>query len=102
MPARDSDHGAGRIDTRTFDDALINGALETEHRPAHVANGGEAAHQSVRRFLASYEIVEADVTERLCRGRAGQHRVPMIVDQARHQRAPAPVDDRRGRVSIDW
>ena len=44
MPARDSDHGAGRIDARAFDDAFVDGALETEHRAAHVANRGEAAH----------------------------------------------------------
>jgi hypothetical protein len=53
MPARDGDHRAGRIDTRAIDDALVNGALETEHRPAYVANGGEAAHQSVCRLVPS-------------------------------------------------
>src|SRR5256885_8570543 len=30
-----------------------------------------------------------------------QHRVPMIVDQAGHQRAAASIDDRGGRASID-
>ena len=39
------------------------------------------------------EIVVADVTERLCRSHPHQHRVPMRVDQARHQRASAAVDD---------
>ena len=67
MPARDSDNGAGRIDARALDDALVDSALQTERRPAHVANGGEAALQSVCRLDASHEILVADVTERLCR-----------------------------------
>ncbi len=101
MPARDRDHGTGRIDARALDDALVDGALETEHRPAHVANGGEAAHQSVGRLVASHEIVEADVAGRLCRSRSHQHRVPVIVDQAGHQRAAAAVDDARVGPAVD-
>src|SRR4051794_34523863 len=65
VPAGDRDHGPGWIDTRAPDDALIDGVLETEHRPAHVANGGEAAHQGVRRFVAGIEIVETDVAKGL-------------------------------------
>src|SRR5687768_7302350 len=65
MTARDSDHGAGRIDARALDDALVDGALETECRPADVANGGKAAHQGCGRLVGSYEIVVSDVTERL-------------------------------------
>ena len=47
------------------DDALIYRALEAERRPAHVANGGEAAHQRIRRLVAGREIGEADVVHRL-------------------------------------
>ena len=101
MPARDSDNGAGRVDARALDDALVDGALETEHRPANVANGGEATHQGVGSFVAGQEIVVTDITERLCRGRAYQHRMPVIVDQAGHQRAAAAIDDRGRRASID-
>jgi hypothetical protein len=101
VPAGDGDHGAGRIDARALDDAIVDGALETEHRPAHVANGGEAAHQRVGRLVAGQEIVVADVTHRLDRRRPDQHRVPMIVDQAGHQRASAALDEARVRPAIE-
>jgi hypothetical protein len=35
-----------------------------EHRPTHVANGSEAAHQGCGRLVGSHKIVVADVTER--------------------------------------
>ena len=47
VTAGDGDYGAGRVDARTCDDALVDGALEAERRPAQVANGGEAAQQRV-------------------------------------------------------
>src|SRR5262249_12543758 len=100
VPARDGDHGTRRIDARALDDAFIDGLLETKHRPAYVANGGEAAHQSVCGFVASNEIVVTDIAERLCGSRADQHRMPMIVDQAGHQRASAAVDDASVRPAI--
>jgi len=44
VPAGDSDNCAGRINARALDDALVDGALEAEHRPANIANRGEATH----------------------------------------------------------
>jgi hypothetical protein len=63
MPARDGDHGAGRIDAWAIDDPLVDSALESEHRAAHVANGGEATHERVRSLRGRNEIEVADVTE---------------------------------------
>jgi len=60
MPAGDSDHGAGRIDARALDDALVDGALETERRPAHVANGGDARRQMQTAFPASDMTVHVE------------------------------------------
>jgi hypothetical protein len=102
VPAGDRDHGAGWIDARSPDDAFIDGALETEHRTAHVANGGKAAHQRVGRLVTGREIVVSDVTERIGWRRTREHRVPVIVDQAGHQRPATPIYDRGGRASIDW
>ena len=82
--------------------AFVDGALEPERRPAHVANGGEAAHQRVRRLGAGHQVGVADVPgEQRRRRRPHQHRVPVHVDQPRHQRAPAAVDQHRVFVSID-
>ena len=67
-------------------------ALEAERRPAHVANGGEAAHQRIRRLVAGREVGKADVAHRLCRGGRNQHRVPVRIDQPRHQRSPVAGD----------
>ena len=61
MTAGDGDDGAGRIDARAGDDALVDGALEPERRPAHVANGGEPAQQRVRRLRAGHQVGVADV-----------------------------------------
>ncbi len=102
VPAGDGDHGAGRIDARALDDALVDGALETEHRPAHVANGGEAAHQGVRRFARQQSRLLKPTSPNACAGVAGTSiAVPMRVDQARHQRAAAAIDDRRVAPPID-
>ena len=101
VTAGDGDDGAGREDARTGDDALVDGALEPERRPAHVANGGESAHQRVRSFGACHQIEVADVPrEQRCGRRPHQHRVPVRVDQPGHQRAPAAVDERGGGAAI--
>ena len=93
MSARDSDHGAGRIDARARDYACVDGPFKTEHRPTQVANGGEAAHQCVCRLVTSREGVEGEVTHRLCRRWPHQEGVPVIVDQAGHQRSAAAVNN---------
>ena len=101
VTAGDGDDGAGRVDARAGDGALVDGALEPERRPAHVANGGESAHQRVRSFGACHQIEVADVPhEQLYGRRPHHHRVPMRVDQPGHQRAPAAVDERGGGAAI--
>ena len=97
----DGDDGAGREDARAGNRALVDGALESEGRPTHVANGRESAHQRVRRLGACHEIEVADVPrEQRCGRRPHQHRVPVHVDQPGHQRAPAAVDEHGGGASI--
>ena len=59
VAAGDGDHRARGIDARTGDDAFIDGALEAEAVPAHVAHGREATHQRVGRLGAGQEV---DVT----------------------------------------
>ena len=84
MPAGHGDHGAGRIDARSLDDATVYRALEAERRAAHVTDGGKAAHQCISRLVAGREIGESDVIHRLCRGGRNQHGVPMRIYQPRH------------------
>ena len=103
VTAGDGDDGAGRVDARAGDDALVDGALEPERRPAQVANGGEPAHQRVRGLGACHQIEVADVPREQRRGRRPhQHRVPVHVDQPGHQRAPAAVDDLGVGAAIGW
>ncbi len=100
MSAGDRDHGAGRVDARPHDDAGVDRALEPEHRPSHVAHGGKAAHQRVLRLVGGHEIVETDVAERFRRRRARQHRMPVRIDQSRHQRS-AVAGNAQGTVRLD-
>ncbi len=74
--------------------------LEAEHRPAHVANRGEAAHQGVGCLGAGLQAVVGDVAERLHRSDPRHRGVPVIVDQAGHQRAAAALDDARVGAAI--
>src|SRR5262249_29763828 len=57
----DGDDGAGRIDAGPGDEALVDGALEPEHRPAHIANGGEPAEQRVRPLRPGRQVGVTDV-----------------------------------------
>src|SRR5262245_36595234 len=85
---------AGRVDTRTCEDAFVDGALETERRPAHIANGGEPAQERVCSLGACYQVEVADVPRKEgCWRRPHQHSVPVHIDQARHQSAPATGDN---------
>ena len=94
VTAGDRDDGAGGIDARSGDDALVDRTLEPEGRPAHVADGGEAAHERVRGLGTGQQVEVADVAgEQGCGGGPHQHRVPVHVDQPGHQRPPAADDD---------
>jgi hypothetical protein len=91
----------GKMRGRAGDGALVDGAFEPEGRPAHVANGGESAHQRGSSLGACHEIEVADVPrEQRCGRRPHQHRVPVHVDQPGHQRAPATVDEHGGGTLI--
>ena len=50
MSAGDSNHRARRIDAWADYDAFVDRTLQTERRPAKVANGGESAHQRLFRL----------------------------------------------------
>ncbi|MET3224055.1 hypothetical protein ABIF35_004842 [Bradyrhizobium japonicum] len=107
MAAGDGDDGTGGIDARTGDEVLVDRPLEAETGPTHVTHGGEAAHQRRGRLARGEQIVVADVAEGRGRRRTDQHRVPMRVDQPRHQHPAAAVDclgvsrDVRGRYLLD-
>ncbi len=73
----------------------IDRALEPEDRAAEVSHAREPAHEHVRRGLARGDVHEADVGREHGQLRhRREHQVRVRVDQAWHQRAPAPVDDR--------
>jgi hypothetical protein len=68
----------------------------------HVADAGEAAHEHVGTDLGSDKIDVADVRRQQIEERdPGDHRVRVGVDQARHQRPAAAVDDERARRRCD-
>ncbi len=90
MTTGDGDYGAGRVDAWAGDDPLVDRPLESECRPAQIANGREPAHERVRGLRACYQIQVADVRgEQNGHARPHQHRVPVHVDQPGHQRAAA-------------
>ena len=94
MSAGLRDHRAGRPDARSPDKAAVDRPLQSEGRARHVADAGEAAEQRSFGFGGGDEI---DVThirrdQDLERDRR-HHRVPVRVDQPRHQHPSAAVDD---------
>ena len=105
VPARGGDHRAGGIDPGTGHQPLVDRLLEGEDRPAEVAHGGEAAHQRAFGLGRGGEMDIADLA-RLKDGdrQRREHRVPVGVDQSRHQHASAAVDHlralRRRRVVV--
>jgi hypothetical protein len=93
------DGGATEPDSRPGDEALVDGALEAEGRSAEVAHRSETALQHL--FGGAPGAQRAVVG--ICRHhqRNGQRRhghVHMGIDEARHERAAAAVDDRRARA----
>ena len=93
MPAGHRDHRSRGKNSRAPGQPVVDCVLQTEHRAADIPNGGEAAQQRVPRLVRGKDVVIADVAgDRLCRGRSDQHRMPVRVDQARHQGPPAAVD----------
>ena len=95
------DHRSRRPDARPGDQAFVDGALQTEHRPADVAHRGEAGQQQILRAggLADLQIVRVG-RGRLCQRQVVKGRVRVRVDQPRHQRAPAAVDRRQRGVRL--
>ena len=79
VTAGDGDNSAGWIDARAGDDALVDGALQPERWPAHVANGGEPAHQRVRRLGACHQVQVADIIR--------EQLLPEWAEQASHANA---------------
>ncbi len=75
-------------------EAFVDRLFQSEGRPAQIADGGEAAHQGVGGLRGRDESGVADIVRHRGNGvGAHQHRVPMRVDQAGHQRAAAAGDD---------
>ena len=88
------DDRPGRIDARPGQQPFVDGAFQAESGPAQVADGGEAAHQRGRGLGPRQEVAVADVVGKKLRGRRPYHRrMPVRVDQARHQHPPACRND---------
>jgi hypothetical protein len=63
------DHGAGRPDARPGHQPQVNAALETRHRPAQVADAGEAALQHVGGGRVAATLMKpASLTSSVCWG----------------------------------
>ncbi len=83
---------AGEVEARGIEQPLVSRHPERVGRPAHVAHGGEAAHQhpmhdlgrAMRHQRIGQRRVDAEV------GVAG-HDMNMRIDQPRHQRPPAEI-----------
>ncbi|MDT4855375.1 hypothetical protein FQZ97_897270 [compost metagenome] len=102
VAAGDGNHRARWKDAWAGHHVLIDGPLEGEHRATHVAHGGETAHQGVVSLGGGQDVEESHVgVLDSCKVRAHEHRVPVRVDQARHQRSTATVDDPRARRRLD-
>ena len=73
-----------------------------ERWAAEIANGREAAHQSVGRFNGGENVHVTDIAgDRFLCGRTHQRCVPMHVDQTGHQRAAAARDHGRSGIGRD-
>ena len=87
------DHRARRIDAGANGEAAVDRLFQAKRRAAEVADGGEAAHQRALGLGARRQHDEADVGGEKGRDRqAGEDRMPVRVDQARHERPAAAVD----------
>ena len=88
------DHGARRPDARARHEAIVDRSLQAEGWPGHVADAGEAAHQRPSRFVGRDKGEIADIRGQQDAHRQGRHhRVPVRVDEPRHQDSAAAIDD---------
>jgi hypothetical protein len=102
VTARDRNDGAGWKDAWSDDDTLVDRALEPERRPTHVANGGKTTHQRVSGLCPRHQVQIAEIIrEQLGRSGPNKHRMPMRVDEARHERTPTTDDDLSRGAPID-
>ena len=95
-------HGPTRIDARTNHDTFVNGALEPEHGPAQIAHSGETPHQRRLSLSRSQKMevgwVRGHEKQLGCRR---HKRMPMRVDEARHQHPPVSRNDVDIRICVD-
>jgi hypothetical protein len=80
-------------------EASVDRALQTEAWPGHVANAGEAPHEGLSCFVRRDQRDVADIrAQQDGQWQGRQHRVPVGVDEARHQHPAPAVDDPGVRV----
>ena len=87
------DHGARRIDAWPSHDPFVDGALEPEHRTAHVAYGGEPPHQGGLRLPRCQELKVRGIgrQEHALRGCCHED-MPVRINEPRHQHPPGRLD----------
>jgi hypothetical protein len=96
-------HRARGVDARALDGAFIDRTLESEHRAAQVAHRCETSHQ--RRFsLPRGQYMEVRWIGGREQGHGGRchERMPVRIDKARHQHAPARRNNADISVNSDW
>jgi regulator of protease activity HflC (stomatin/prohibitin superfamily) len=96
MAAGLRNHRARRPDAGSRDETLIDRTLQAEGWAGHVANAGEAAHQRLSRFISRDQSDVANIRGQQDSDRQGRHhRVPVRIDEARHQNSAAAIHDAR-------
>ena len=99
VPTGHRDDRARGIDARADHDAVVDDVLQREAVAAHVADGGEPAHQHAAGFRHGDDRHEAGIVLEVAAARGGhQHRVPVRVDEPRHEHPPTARDDRGARL----
>src|SRR5262249_41282159 len=94
VPAGNRNDGAGWKDARSGDDALDDSLLQANGGSAPVATCGDPPQQRVCGLAPRHDIVVSDVTgDQLRRSGPYHHRVPVHVDETRHERATAAVNE---------
>ena len=80
--------------SRPLDQPLVDRLSDSEARTPGITNRGEPAHQGLSRFddHGRMGVIQRIRLPVVAMDR-GHHRVPVRVDQARHERPPAAVND---------
>ena len=102
MPAYGGDHRAAGIDAGTASETVVDRLFEGEGRSAEIANRGEPARERAFSLLAGGEKDVAHIRSQQAENRQPRKdRVPVRIDEARHDCPAAAVDHPRAFGGAD-